>query len=452
MKFSFYNVFVPRKGDYVLYNTLYDSMAVIDAEMKETLESGKFDSLPENFLTLMKSEKFLVEDDVNELDIFRTERKYFQCTTFGTSLNVTFIISYACNLACPYCDEILAKDRQESMSTETADIALTFVEKEAVKENYIRKVSMLLYGGEPLVNWPCCQHVLNQLVEMGERSSIPYDVQIISNGTLFTDSIIHELTQHPVSRVDITFDGCKEDHDRRRITHEGKGTYDTIMDTLVRLVDAGITTAVKVNVDKENHTRIEMLFEDLEDHGLSGVPLDINPISYPKLTPHEGPTYCMQEEDLPVILPHTWRLASEWGFLINKKPGKKSGCCMNSDFSSYIIDPLLHVYKCSEFVGLPDHIVGEITEDGEFEPNTLFFYGMARDPTYLEKCSTCALLPVCTEAPCVALSYGMFKNYYETRCYKTKYLFEEHLTWHLDLLDMVEDQAVQESQEGNPCR
>jgi uncharacterized protein len=246
------------------------------------------------------------------------------------------------------------------------------------------------------------------------------------------------MVSHKSSRLVFTFDGAQPDHDRRRVTHGGEGTYTIIMDALLQCVDAGLKSIVRVNVDKENYHRMEDLFNDLVERGLQGVPLDVNPVTYPKVTPQQGPAYCTKREDFPRILPNLWRLAYEWGFPINTKPLKKSATCMNSDLSSFIIDPLLNVYKCSEFVGIPQHIVGTITGEGIFQPNPLFYHGMARDPTYLQECANCKLLPVCTEAPCVALSYGQTGDYYQVYCAKTKYLFEEKLRWYVEFMELEE--------------
>ena len=437
MKPSKYNVFVPWRGEYILYNTLNETEALIDNEMKELLESGDLETLTNEPLASMKSHGFIIEDYIDELRILRTERKFARCHNFGNYLNVTLMVTYQCNLACPYCDEVLAKNHHESMNKETADIALKFIENEAVREHHTKAVDLLFYGGEPLLNWSCCKYILEKLE--GDYSHLQCIFRIITNGTLFNDPIIEEVIKYNINNIDITFDGAKPDHDCRRITHKGEGTYDTIMNNLISLVDAGASCNLKVNVDKENCTRVEQLFEDLIIHGLKDINLSINPISYPKVAPKRGPDYCLEEDDLPVFIPKIWRLAKKWGFIVSTKPKRGPACCMNTHFSSYIVDPLLDVCKCSEFVGIDHHVVGKIRQDGKFVPNNLLYYGIARDPTYLEKCSACNLLPICTEAPCVALSYGKFNDYYETRCFRVKYLFEESLRWYVELLEIINE-------------
>ena len=433
MKPSYYNTFLPYKGEYILYNTLYDSVAFVDSEMKEALESGKCETLPEEVFSLMKTKKFLVDDDSDEITVLRTERKFYHCVSSSDCLNLELIMTYACNLACPYCFEILAKDHHESMNSTAADILLTFIDRETQKENYKRKVNILFFGGEPMVNWSGCRYMLEQLSTY--YSHITYAAQIITNGTILTDSMIEDMQNYNITKVDIPFDGAREDHNKRRIMHDGSGTYDIIMENAIRLIDAGINLVIKVNVDRNNYTHIQELFEDLTSRGLGKVPLGISQILYPKLTPTTGPDYCMRMEDLPVIMPQIWSLAEKWGFGSSRKPRKVSATCMNSDFSSYVIDPLLDVYKCSEFIGLKEHTAGRITQDGIFEPNDFYYSMMARDPTYLEKCSSCVLLPVCSSSSCAALSYGVSKDYFEPQCYIEKALFEEMLRWHAENLE-----------------
>lgn len=435
LKLSFYTVFVPYGEEFILYNTLTSELAIIDKKMKKILECENFDSLSQETAVAMKSKGFITEKGIDELNIFRAERREFQCRSFSRAFHASLVMTYKCNLACPYCYETLAKNHHESMDFETADSVLAFIENQAAREQFTRKVNILFYGGEPLINWKCCLYILKQLNDA--YSHIDHEIEIITNGTLFTDSIIEDMLSYDVSRLVFTLDGAQPFHDNRRVTHQGDGTYETILNAISNCKDAGFNPIVRVNADKENYRHMKDLFRDLVDRSLEGVRLDINLITYPKVTPQKGPVYCTQREDFAHILPALWRLAYKWGFPINTKPLKKSGTCMNSDLSSFIVDPLLQVYKCSEFIGIPRHVVGNITTNGIFQPNPLFYHGVARDPTYLEECADCKLLPICTESPCVALSYGQYNDYYQVYCGKTKYLFEERLKWYVEFMELL---------------
>ena len=60
----------------------------------------------------------------------------------------------------------------------------------------------------------------------------------------------------------MTIDGPKDVHDSRRISCDGKSTFDLLISNVNKLIDSGLDVIVRINVDKEN---INMNFEDDED-------------------------------------------------------------------------------------------------------------------------------------------------------------------------------------------
>lgn len=67
-------------------------------------------------------------------------------------MEITIWLTYMCNLACTYCYEGNIK-RTQSMSMETADRVMEFITYKINSLEKKEKINIVLYGGEPLLNF-----------------------------------------------------------------------------------------------------------------------------------------------------------------------------------------------------------------------------------------------------------------------------------------------------------
>lgn len=75
------------------------------------------------------------------------------------------------------------------------------------------------------------------------------------------------LKRLSINSVQITIDGPKEVHDRRRILRNGKGTFDRIIENIRNIHDI-LRVSIRINVDKENADRVFELIDFIEKTGL----------------------------------------------------------------------------------------------------------------------------------------------------------------------------------------
>jgi uncharacterized protein len=95
-------------------------------------------------------------------------------------------------------------------------------------------VHVILHGGEPLL---AGMDYLDEWLEVVRRELGPpmrphFSMQ--SNGTLITDEWIDFLAGHKVG-IGISYDGPKHVHDRFRVHHDGRGSYDELIAAIERL-------------------------------------------------------------------------------------------------------------------------------------------------------------------------------------------------------------------------
>ena len=150
-----------------------------------------------------------------------------------TAYAITVLTATACNLGCSYCfqntalpaEGSFAPPRMPSATLDQDGVAriAAFVNNQMSKYD-LRSCSLLLFGGEPLLNPAGCIAMLRALTQLNLTTA-----EIITNGVLLTPAMAVELAAAGLRRVQITFDGPQASHDKIRVTRNGHGTYDAIL-------------------------------------------------------------------------------------------------------------------------------------------------------------------------------------------------------------------------------
>lgn len=87
---------------------------------------------------------------------------------------------------------------------------------------------VVVHGGEPLL-YPDLDFFLGALRESVSSAAIEFALQ--TNGTLLNPGNIAVLARHAV-QIGVSVDGSRESHDRFRVTHAGKGTFNRVVSGL----------------------------------------------------------------------------------------------------------------------------------------------------------------------------------------------------------------------------
>lgn len=141
-------------------------------------------------------------------------------------------VSEDCNNRCTYCLHsglypYERKHRARSMSLETARKAVDLYLGHA---GGTEARAVVLFGGEPLLNWSLVVDVVERL----EASAPGAQVQICTNGQLLDETRLAYVVEHGVS-LSISLDGPQGAHDAWRVTADGRGTWARVTAVLERL-------------------------------------------------------------------------------------------------------------------------------------------------------------------------------------------------------------------------
>jgi len=231
---SFYNLVIPLNEEkFILFNTLRNVVAKIDRETKEALETCSLERLDNEIITRMKETGIIVSKNLNELDYLKYLRM-LHLMHIGSSprVGVTLVMTYACNLACPYCYEGNKKTKEGLLTSKKIETILTFTKNHAQGDKK-PLVHISFYGGEPLLNWKGCKYALKRLEEMKDNGEIQdYSTGFVTNGVLINEDVTNAINEYNVYSMQITLDGPRDVHDKRRVKVNGEGTFDEIIENI----------------------------------------------------------------------------------------------------------------------------------------------------------------------------------------------------------------------------
>lgn len=269
------------------------------------LTNGLADILDSRLVELMKENKFhLIEDEIvrqllERKYIFETKLdydEYISCLENKINHlenlelpNFLYIMTYECNLRCSYCYQKGYEIESEGESDlNSIDSFFYFLDEKlrdlSISKEQMRDVKLTLMGGEALMlkNKSKVAHFLNCSRSRG------INVNIITNG-YDVSSFSDILTQDVVESIQITIDGDEEIHDSRRFTMTGSGSFNRVIESVKLLVNKGVTTYLRINVDEKNIYNLGSLAKQISPYFCDHF------VPYIFLMEHEG---CMGMENI----------------------------------------------------------------------------------------------------------------------------------------------------------
>ena len=143
-------------------------------------------------------------------------------------------VTQQCNLRCSYCvySGMYEKNRghaNERMSFETAKKAIDFF---LTRSSDTVAPVISFYGGEPLLKFELIQQCVEYAKQATEGRLLRFS--ITTNGTLLSDDIVDFMVQNDFI-LSVSIDGSKPEHDFNRKFSNGAGSFDRIINNIVRI-------------------------------------------------------------------------------------------------------------------------------------------------------------------------------------------------------------------------
>lgn len=143
-------------------------------------------------------------------------------------------LTESCNIRCTYCvfDDADTSERNHSEDSISDDVAINSID-DFFKRTNGEEGYLVFYGGEPLLNFK----LIKKMVEHANHiSSRRIKFSFTTNGISLSKEKFDFLIDNDF-KITVSIDGPKEIHDKRRVSKNGKGTFDIIEKNLKSLLE-----------------------------------------------------------------------------------------------------------------------------------------------------------------------------------------------------------------------
>ena len=374
-KMNGYNIILDQNSGCVhsVDEATYDIITMYESHTKDEIKKYILD-------------KYKNDDDVTEKDIelcfddieaLKADGRLFAQDTFeatakqfkkrqGVIKAICLHVAHDCNLACKYC--FAGKGEYDGpkglMSLETGKRALDFlIEQSGTRRN----LEVDFFGGEPLLNWEVCKELVKYGREQEKKYNKNFRFTLTTNGILINDDVI-DFCNKEMGNVVLSLDGRKSTNDAMRVSRNGKGSYDLIVDKFKKFADS---RNQKDYYMRGTYTRNNLDFDIIHMADLGFKELSIEPVVSDPKEP-----YALREEDLPILKEQYQILADEmlrryrngkgftfYHYMIDLDAGpcivkRVSGCGVGTEYMA--VTPTGELYPCHQFVGDEKFLLGDI--------------------------------------------------------------------------------------------
>lgn len=420
----------------ILVNYLTGACDRINQNLMKALENKKYEYIDDQTLDKLKSRKYIFdkEDDynlfvkkINEKLIFEKEHAY---------PNFLIIPTYDCNLSCPYCFEkkydICNYNYENNLWIDKVFENIDNIVRDYKKNNEqyynSKNIEVTLMGGEPLLERN--KSIISVIVQKIKDRGFSYDV--VSNGVCIDEYMDIFLNYKP-KYIQITLDGTKEYHDKRRVFKSGKGTFNRIIHNIQQLSKYKINVTIRLNLDIDNIDNLEEFIRYIEDFYKN------NNYVYPYIYPVQDGG-CLYNKNIGNELDYIKKVncirkkmkIEKFKFMFhgselidsienNKKMKYKMYNC-SAQNNQYIFDYKGNIYKCWFGVGNNKYAISNKGKMNKLEDDIW----KNRNIFTLKKCKECKYRYICGGG-CVnrLLEYGESIN--QPNCKNYYNLIEEQL-------------------------
>lgn len=384
MKLSKYSIFHNENGKNYIFHQVSHALLKIDDELAEYLQTKDIDKLPKEIKGQLETSGFIVDNNVDETCAI----KYANLVNRYNSklLRITILPTINCNFRCWYCYE---HHKPSLMSEENAHAILEFIKHE-VTEKKIEEIVLDWFGGEPLLRFSQIIYPLSkELKNWSEKHEVKFKNIITTNGSLIDENMAEKMNEIGLFSFQITLDGGKEHHNKVRSSLAMKNSYDVIVKNihiLCRVLDKP-NIELRINYTKENIDSAFNIFDDFDK--------EIR--HYILISPH---IVWQQIDNIAVLKEKVDELrnsAYEKGFnIIMQNSMNRCATCYTENMEQFVINYDMNVYKCTARDFNNKFCIGQITNDGKFIPNELYYrYYTTLSPFFNKECMECNLLPSC---------------------------------------------------------
>ena len=296
----------------------------------------------------------------------------------------TILTTTNCNARCFYCYQ--SGYKHINMTDAMADKLVKYI----ISHKGDGSININWFGGEPLLGRRQIDYICAKLNENG----ISYTSKMISNGLLFSESIVKKAVRDwNVRHVQITLDGTENVYNKTKAFSSSiESPFYTVLNNIRLLMDNEVYVSIRLNLDQHNVEDLILLIDELgtELEGYHNFGVYVYTIEK-----NEGYDPIDRNDEIESsLLNHQIKLNSHLEkknmFRNNQKMSPLSlYSCMADNTRTQVVYPDGRLFKC-EHTAEGDEI-GTIGTDEINKKNILKF----REQMHYDRCYTCPIYPTC---------------------------------------------------------
>jgi|GEM_PF-564940 len=396
-KFSDFLIKVDDGNQILLYNILLRSYVETNVKELRKLQAAFNDADENSLLSNFVDEGIMLENYIDEYALFKyisDKIKYDR-----SILSITDVITLACNLNCIYCMQQgieLRNDKERNGSLSPQDRVSLWLSLMNLFD--ARAIAVTFFGGEPSL-YP---EKLDEIMRSAENKQVPIkQYNIITNGVSFSDHMFEVLCNSKFRFIQITLDGPKHVHNRRRISQRYKKTWEKIINNIEKLLNkTNLTIVIHTVLDKMNSKeKYGIMIDELADIFGENVIKERFLFNIGLLS-HPNGSCAYTIRNIPALAEYadiyvdTIQIALERGIFLldflNIWP------CTYHKETDLVIAPNGDLYNCISGVGRKEFRISSYSEFLNSTTNFLKFYSQFMENDHTDdECMNCLYLPIC---------------------------------------------------------
>lgn len=366
---SNYNVYLKNENSIKIYNTLWKKEVNIPYSVFQNIEKSK--GLSNRFKQL----GFMISSENEEIRIAKS--MYNSIIYQSSRLELTIMMTMNCNFKCTYCFE--GHENRENIFIDIHDL-ISWLQK-IIQKYCFSELAICFHGGEPLLFAEEIKSIMIKVTQLFPM--LQFDFSCVTNGYFLSKQLANEFKQLGMKRVQITFNGAKEEHDKIRVLRSGQGTFNKIMENLKESeCDFYILNLL---YNDKNIDSIKSLILYLKENDLNSKIkfLTINQIEETVIGDSE--LYNKKSASIKIEL---MKFALGQGFRVPYDLNFKA--CTIQQKNSFVISPIGNIYKCISLIGEEKTFIGNLKDS----PDDLY-KNQAKFSLEDNKCIICKYYPLC---------------------------------------------------------
>jgi uncharacterized protein len=388
--------------DRIIYSSVLNTSTRIKDSIFQKLITGAFNQVEPSIIEQLIGRNVLVSADKDEFTAILSENKAAE-----DKLSLVINTSGNCQLGCTYCGQ---KHIDKEIDSVIIEKLLEYAE-DKLKSRSHTKFDVVWDGGEALLGFQNLFKISQANIKLANRYDVPYSAMLITNGVNLTKDVFETLFfECNVKAYQVSIDGDKEAHDKKRSTKQGQPTFDIIFENIKSIIDGvpftpgdGIIFQIKVNVDKVNGDGdgiIDLIDRFAINNMQNRVTFKFAPVANYAANKSRNSSGYETAEFAELEVEYEFH-ALQKGFTLNLLPNRTLEPCFAVRKHSAAIDIFGNMFSC---YALPytEHILSEqnkignlLSDKNTFKQQTKFGNWFNELEEKKGVCFDCNLFPVC---------------------------------------------------------